>query len=136
MPVMGVPLMVVVGAVLGATEFAVAVAGLTLTASPPPQAVRPNKTSANAQTALISLKSCTPRGVSSPGRAGGPRRPERESTTEGQQSNAHLGKWDCASDNPCGTLQTLCQEINYFLFQRVRSKSSERMEPRPAASVA
>jgi hypothetical protein len=58
MPVMGVPLMVAVAAVVEPTSFAVAVAvGLTLTASPPPQAVRPNKMSANAPAALISLKS-------------------------------------------------------------------------------
>ena len=101
MPVIGVPLMEAVGAVVGPTAFAVAVAGLTLTASPPPQAVRPNKTSANAQTALISLKSCTPRGVSNRGRLGRAARAghidrSENQTTDGQQANAHLGKWDCA----------------------------------------
>ena len=68
---MGVPLMVAVGVIVEPVAFAVAVAGLTLTASPPPQAVRPNKMSADAQAAVISLKSMHSSGRVRPIRAEG-----------------------------------------------------------------
>jgi hypothetical protein len=108
---MGVPLMVAVEVVVGPTAFAVAVAGLTLTASPPPQAVRPNKTSANAQAALISLKSCTPRGVSGSGRVG---RSENQST-DGEQANAYIGERDCAVGQSVWGIADTVPE-NKFLF--------------------